>query len=102
MDSKQVNRWFRALELAKVLFEEQGYHYLYLNHIQEFIERKTMYSPKIDDVLIPRIYRMALARKIPMTKLVNRIIRAYLDQTENDLEENPLQEIIRRETTIQE
>jgi hypothetical protein len=94
---KQVKGWFRALDLAKVLFEDQCYRQLYLKHIQEFIERRTMYSPKIDEELIPSIYRLALTRKIPMTKLINRILRDYLDETEKDREENPLHEIVRRE-----
>ena len=95
MDSKQVNRWFKALEIAKILFEDQGYHWVYLNQIDQFIRRKTMYSPKIDETLIPGIYRLALARKIPMTKLVNRILKTYLEETEKDLKENPLSQIIR-------
>ncbi len=53
-----------------------------------------MNSPKIDEDLIPGIYRLALARNIPMTKLVNRILKTYLEQTEKDREDNPLQEII--------
>ena len=96
MDSKQVTRWFKALEIAKILFEDQGYHWVYLNQIDQFIRRKTMYSPKIDEDLIPSIYRLAVARKIPMTKLVNRILKTYLEQTEKDREENPLHEIIRK------
>lgn len=44
-----------------------------------------MYSPKIDEKLIPRLYRIARARGVPMTVLVNRILRrslAYLEKTE--------------------
>ena len=96
MYSIEVKRWMRALNLAKILFQDQGYHWLYLNQIEIFIERKTMYSPKIEEDLIPRLYRLALAKKVPMTKLVNRILKAYLDQTENDREENSLKEIIRK------
>jgi len=96
MYPKEVKRWMRALNLAKILFQDQGYHWLYLNQIEIFIERKTMYSPKIEEELIPGLYRLALARKIPMTKLVNRIVRNYLDQNENDQEKNSLKEIIRQ------
>ncbi len=39
-----------------------------------------MYSPKISEKLIPRLYRMARKKGIPMTKLVNEIIDAYLQQ----------------------
>ena len=38
-----------------------------------------MYSPKISEDLIPRIYRMAKFRKMPMTKLVNQILKEQLD-----------------------
>jgi len=37
-----------------------------------------MYSPKISPELIPELYKLARARKIPMTKLVDRIIKEYL------------------------
>ena len=34
-----------------------------------------MYSPKIDEDLIPILYKMAKAKSRPMTKIVNDIIR---------------------------
>ena len=37
-----------------------------------------MYSPKISEDLIPQLYRMAKARKMPMTRLVSVIIRHAL------------------------
>jgi predicted nucleic acid-binding protein len=80
MDSLQIKRWFRALEIAQILFEDQGYHGKFLNQIEEFIRRKTMYSPKISEELVPVLFRLALAKKIPMTKLVNRIIQEYLEK----------------------
>ncbi len=39
-----------------------------------------MYSPKIKEELIPVLFRVALAKKMPMTKLVNRIIEEYLEK----------------------
>jgi len=40
-----------------------------------------MYSPKIHDDLIPRIYQVAKRAKIPMTRWVNQILeRALADQ----------------------
>ena len=39
-----------------------------------------MYSPKISEELIPVIFRVALAKKMPMTKLVNRILQEYLEK----------------------
>ena len=37
-----------------------------------------MYSPKIKECYIPVLYKLAKSRSIPMTKLVNQIIREYL------------------------
>lgn len=34
----QVNRWVRALALAKSLFENEGYPTTYLNEIEHFIK----------------------------------------------------------------
>ena len=40
-----------------------------------------MYSPKIHDNLIPRIYQVAKRAKMPMTRWVNQILeRALADQ----------------------
>ena len=85
---KETKRWFRAIELAGILFEDQGYHRDYLNEIEEFIRReKIMYSPKINQELIPDLYHRAKAERLPMTKLVDRIIRGYLEATkQNDAE----------------
>jgi len=38
-----------------------------------------MYSPKVDEDLIPSLYWLAKARGIPMTRLVNGNLRAMLD-----------------------
>jgi hypothetical protein len=37
-----------------------------------------MYSPKIDDKLIPALYHTARARRMPMTRLVAQLIRKAL------------------------
>ena len=78
MDPKETKGWLRALGIAKILFEDQGYHTLYLEGIENFIRREAMYSPKISEELVPVIFRVALSKKMPMTKLVNRIIKDYL------------------------
>ena len=40
-----------------------------------------MYSPKIQDDLIPRIYQVAKHAKMPMTRWVNQILeRALVDK----------------------
>ena len=41
-----------------------------------------MYSPKISEELIPDLYRLAKAKKRPMTKVVNEIIWDYLKNIE--------------------
>lgn len=37
-----------------------------------------MYSPRIDEELIPTLYRLAKERRIPMTRLVNGMIRGMI------------------------
>jgi hypothetical protein len=82
MGSKEMKRWLRALEIAKILFEDQGYHTVYLEEIENVIRREAMYSPKINEELIPALFKIARLRKIPMTKLVNQIIKNYLSNHE--------------------
>jgi hypothetical protein len=41
-----------------------------------------MYSPKIDEELIPRIYRLGKLKKMPMTLLVNEILQRGLSEME--------------------
>ena len=79
MFQKEINRWLRALEIAKILFDDQGYHCLYLDAIEKRIRRKYMYSPKISEDLIPKIFQVAKAERIPMTTLVNRILEEALN-----------------------
>ena len=45
-----------------------------------------MYSPKINEELIPHLYRWAKSEKVPMTTLVNRIIANEIEKQkgEND------------------
>jgi hypothetical protein len=79
MFSKETKRRLRALGIAKILFEDQGYHCLYLEEIENFIWRKSMYSPKIREDLIPKIYKMAKARKVKMTTFVNQVLEKVLN-----------------------
>ena len=39
-----------------------------------------MYSPKIKDDLIPKIYQLGKATKKPMTQVVDTILRTYLGE----------------------
>jgi hypothetical protein len=78
MDPTETKRWLRTLEIAKILFEDQGYHTRYLEEIEDVIRREAMYSPKINEQLIPALFKIARLRKIPMTRLVSQIIKNYL------------------------
>lgn len=48
-----------------------------------------MYSPKIDPELIPLLYKIRVAEGIPMTKLVNRVLRAYINERKEQTEGKP-------------
>jgi hypothetical protein len=43
-----------------------------------------MYSPKIPETLIPRLYRLAKAQHRPMTRLVADAVELYLIREETD------------------
>jgi hypothetical protein len=77
---KEIRAWLKALGIAKILFEYEGYHCLYLEAMEDFIRRKAMYSPKISEDLIPRIFRVARTLGMPMTGLVNRILEKAFDE----------------------
>jgi hypothetical protein len=83
---RNLNRWLRALEIAKIMFEDEGYHTEYLQGIELFIRRRKMYSPKIKEDLIAKLYQLARAQKKPMTRLVDSILREVVNnhQCESD------------------
>lgn len=41
-----------------------------------------MYSPKISQELIPKLYQLSKAYKKPMTKVIDEILREYLNKVE--------------------
>ncbi len=41
-----------------------------------------MYSPKINEGLIPKLYKLGKAYRKPMTKVVDEILRDYLSKIE--------------------
>lgn len=52
-----------------------------------------MYSPKIKEEFIPILYKISTSKRMPMTKLVNQIIKDYLEthfqiQSEKKVEES--------------
>lgn len=77
-DKKKTQRWLRALEIAKVIFWHERYHTKYLEELEDFVRRKRMYSPRIKEEHIPKLYQLAKSKKMAMTKLVNKIISDYL------------------------
>ena len=73
-------RWFRALEIAECLFEDEGYHTEYLRDIEKVLKGENgMYSPKIEEDLVTKLYQKAKVEGVPMTKLVDQIIREALN-----------------------
>ena len=47
-----------------------------------------MYSPKINEELIPRIYRLGKLKKMPITRLVNEILQRALSEMEEEERRN--------------
>ncbi|MFH1367956.1 MAG: hypothetical protein ABII64_02390 [Elusimicrobiota bacterium] len=43
-------------------------------------QMKLLYSPRIKDTLIPKIYGVARAMKKPMTEIVNSILEREIDK----------------------
>ena len=86
MVRKEVKRWLKALEIAKIIFEDQGYHTFYLEELENFIRKKLMYSPKIKEEYIPMLFKISASKGIPMTRLVNQIIKDYLNEEERTYE----------------
>jgi hypothetical protein len=43
-----------------------------------------MYSPRIDEELIPPLYRLAKARRVPMTRLVSGILKEALGSVDGE------------------
>ncbi len=77
---KRRKRWFRALEIAECLFEDEGYHTEYLKDIEKVLKGKNeMYSPKIKEDLVTKLYQKAKVERVPMTKLVDQIIKEALN-----------------------
>ncbi len=59
-----------------------------------------MYSPKIRENLIPRLYRLARAGEVPMTRLVNQLLEqgiAELEQRGEAVSESTRGEYRRRQ-----
>ena len=55
--------------------------------------RRFMYSPKIKEEFIPILYRISASKRIPMTKLVNQIIKDYLERNFQTQSEKTVEEL---------
>ena len=47
-----------------------------------------MYSPKIDERLVPSLYKIAKSRGMPMTMLVNRVVSRFIKREKNNININ--------------
>jgi len=48
-----------------------------------------MYSPKIREDLIERLYHLAKTRRVPMTRLVDELLETALDKIEGEVNDPP-------------
>jgi hypothetical protein len=76
----EARRWLKALRIAKIIFEDQGYHTHYLDEVERIIKRKIMYSPKVKEEYLPTLFKISASKRIPMARLVNQIIKDYLNE----------------------
>lgn len=51
-----------------------------------------MYSPKINEEFIPILFKISTFKKIPMTKLVNQIIKDYFERNSQNHPEKAAEE----------
>ena len=52
-----------------------------------------MYSPKVKEEFIPMLFKISVSKRIPMTKLVNQIIKDYLDRDSLNHTEKTVEEL---------
>ncbi len=61
-----------------------------------------MYSPKIREDLITKLYRLAQARRRPMTRVVNQLIELGLAKLEQETAHDPVNEFEQPRIRIQQ
>ena len=83
---EEGRRWLKALKIAKIIFEDQGYPTHYLDEVERFIKRKIMYNPRVKKEYLPILSKISASKGIPMTQLVNQIIKDYLNEEERTYE----------------
>ena len=80
MFKDEARRWLKALKIAKIIFQDQGFHTLHLERMEKLIRRKVLYSQNIRDDYLPVLSRISALKNLPMTRLVNEILKNYLDE----------------------
>jgi hypothetical protein len=55
-----------------------------------------MYSPKIKEEFIPILFKISTSKRIPITKLVNQIIKDYLERNPQIQPEKTFEELKKR------
>jgi hypothetical protein len=80
MFKREAKRWLRALKIARIILEDEGCHPRILEEMEHMIRRSLMYSPKIKEEFLPMLFKISASKGVPMTKLVNQIIRDYLEE----------------------
>ena len=78
----EARRWLKALKIAKIIFQDQGFHTLHLEGMEKFIRRRILYSQNIRNDSLPVLSRISSSKNLPMTRLVNEIIKNYLTEKE--------------------
>ena len=104
-EARVSQRWLRALAIAKILFEDQGYHTAYLEEIECCLMEGCVYQPKMKDEHIRKLYQWAKRLEMPMTHLLNTLIEhslVRLEQGAEQVREPSAQTYRRRKTRPQE
>jgi hypothetical protein len=79
---EEGRRWLKALKIVKIIFEDQGYPTHYLDEIERLIKRKIVCSPRVKEEYLPLLFKISASKGIPMTQLVNQIIKDYVNEEE--------------------
>jgi hypothetical protein len=55
-----------------------------------------MYSPKLDPLLVHRLYRLCQQLEVPMPQFVNQVVEPAVQQAEEQLSEAPAEVVLER------
>jgi len=84
MEKVEVKRWLKAMKIAKIICQDSGHDTAYLEMIAKFIRTRILYRQKIRPEYMPMLARISGSRNVPMTRLVNQIILAYLKESKEN------------------